>query len=125
MNGDQIPYYNVTVDVDTDNLTVNVDAALAYLGTSCADNGICGFGTTYFISLNSFSSSTLDIFSDNGLSECDNRDASAFIGTLWNDKWNVSDTPYLNGHVGADPYLAYPPSGMSYNYMAYCGVKPL
>ena len=35
------------------------------------------------------------------------------IGTSWNEKWNVSETPYLANHVGADPYLAYPPTGMN------------
>lgn len=93
---------------------MSVDADLAYLGTSCADHGICGFGTSYFISLNPVTSNTLDIFGDS-LSECDNRDPSAFIGTTWNEKWNVSETPYLSGHVGADPYLAYPPPGMIFN----------
>eukprot|EP01084_Bolivina_argentea_P239135 401912_1 len=119
VNDDQVPYYNVTVHVNEVDLTVSIDADLGYLGNSYADNGIYGFGSTYFISLNSFSSDTLDIFSNNGLSECDNREPLSFVNKSFAEKWEYSETPYFSGHVDSYSYLAYPPSGNYWDLTAF------
>eukprot|EP01084_Bolivina_argentea_P159548 277856_1 len=119
VNDNEIPYYNVVLDVKVDELSVDIDVDLEYLGYSYGDNGIYGFGTTYFISLNSFSSNTLDIFSNNGLSECDNRLSSSFVNKSFAEKWEYSKTPYLDGHVGSDTFLAYPRSGDYWNISAF------
>eukprot|EP01084_Bolivina_argentea_P158508 276106_1 len=119
VNNDQMPVFNVTLDVDETELSVNVDVDLQYLGYSYADNGVYGYGTAYFISFNSFSSNTVDIFSDNGLSECDNRVSSSFMNTSWTDKWAFSETPYVQDHVGSDQYLAYPFAGNFWNLTTF------
>eukprot|EP01084_Bolivina_argentea_P277098 472963_1 len=110
-----IPYYNATLNVNGDELSVDIDISLQYLGYSYAEH-IYGFGTSYFISLNSFSSSTLDIFTDNGLNECDNR-ISATTGE--NDEfdrlWKYSEYPFLKDHIASIDYFAYPPSGFFWN----------
>ena len=95
-------------------LQINVD--LEYLGYSYADNNIYGYGTTYILSFNSYSAQTIDIFSDNGLTKCDNRISSSFINKTFEDKWIYSGTPYIDGHIGSNDYLAYPPPG-KYNYI--------
>ena len=110
-NSEQIPYYNLsTIFEEGNELMIDINVDLEYLGYSYAEN-IYGFGTTYFISFNSFSFTNLDIFSDSGLSACDNRQATSFDGTSFADKWEYSEWPYFKDQIGTGSYLAYPPTG--------------
>lgn len=123
------PQISVTMDEQT--LKFHLSVQLPYM-TSATVDGQDGYGTSYVIDFNPFSGHSDSIYKPNN---CENRIASSYYpiesklqlnqpninhepNSLasaqlkpFQDWWSYSTTPYVNGHLGSDNYLAYGPTG--------------
>eukprot|EP01083_Nonionella_stella_P084966 235284_1 len=100
------PNISYSFHVNPAELELIIDVYLEYIGYTYADDHTYGFGTTYVLDFDDFDAETDDITKPG---TCQNRLSSSFFGKRFTDYWNYSLTPYQNGHIGHDPYLAYPP----------------
>merc|ERR1740131_740670 len=91
------------------DILMSVDLYLSYLGSSKRNAESGDLGTTYFISFHAFDSTQDQITSPRN---CDNRDASAFVGKTWAECWNHQESNWFADadSLGSSQYLAYPPS---------------
>ena len=85
-----------------------------------ADHGVNGYGCSYVIDFGEFDGKQDDITQPG---TCSNRDHSAFTDIPFDEQWTYSSTPSVSGHLGAVPYLAYPPPTTYWNIsvLAECG----
>ena len=104
---DTIPYSYYDMNVIEGTLDLEIDVELEYLGYSIGERH-AHIGTTYVLGFVEFegdgAGSGIDI-----PGTCENRKAEDFEGKTWKQYWNYSDTPYINGHIASQDYLAYPP----------------
>ena len=96
------PDFDIEISLDSSTLKLTFDIDLEYIGLSTN-----GLGTTYVIDFYSFSGSNNKIDKPGN---CQNRLASSFIGiSNFNDYWSYSEYPYLNGEIGTNSTMSYPP----------------
>ena len=100
--------YSIDVQQESSNameILMSVDLYLSYLGSSKRDAESSDLDTTYFISFHAFDSTQDQITSPGN---CDNRDASDFVGKTWAQCWSYQDGDswFAGGSLGSSQYLA-------------------
>ena len=112
--GIDVPQYNITkFDINEDDLSIEIEVELDYLGSVTITDGRVGeFGVAYVLDFEDF-----DAHKDNITQPgtCQNRNHDDFMnGPTWEDYWRFSDEPQNDGNVGDNGYLAYPPPDSLY-----------
>ena len=76
-----------------------------------------GYGTTYWLDFQAFNGNNMNRLYEPGT--CGNRLESSYyqvnnqsVLRNFSEWWSWSDRQYINGYLGDDDYLAYPPPGM-------------
>eukprot|EP01083_Nonionella_stella_P128292 388680_1 len=100
------PYILHNLSIDEASLSLIIDLDLEYLGYAYADDHTYGYGVTYVLDFEDYDAEQDNIREPGN---CQNRIESSFTSASFADLWIYSDTPYALGHLGYDPYLAYPP----------------
>ena len=102
-NGD-VPYSLIDFIFDADKLTLDFQVELKYIGNSTSRSCLSQLGTNYMIDFIPFTTSDSV---DKPNSNCSNKLSDSFINREWNEWWQYSTTPWIDGHIGSDQYLAY------------------
>eukprot|EP01083_Nonionella_stella_P316842 1151040_1 len=100
------PYILHNLSINEASLSLIIDLDLEYLGYAYADDHTYGYGVTYVLDFEDYDAEQDNIREPGN---CQNRIESSFTSASFADLWIYSDTPYALGHLGYDPYLAYPP----------------
>eukprot|EP01084_Bolivina_argentea_P033982 62862_1 len=102
--------YDLNVYQENNNyndIFMNIDIFLDYLGYSYRTENEYGYGTSYFISFYSFDSTNNQI---DRPGNCDNRNIKLYQNKTWKQYWNYSKSWYMQQEIGSDTHLAYPSS---------------
>eukprot|EP01084_Bolivina_argentea_P200679 343134_1 len=101
-----IPEFNVVFDINENDLLLNIEVELEYMGYARAnDMDEAKFGVTYVLDFEDYDAHE-DKIAEPG--SCENRLKEDFIGNNFEDFWKYSKEPQ-NDNVGTSDFLAYPP----------------
>ena len=115
-------YYNNTITVNTNDLSISINIDLDYLGYSYNQYNQYGYGIVYVLSFISYDSTSL--INEPSIECGENRVSSSFEElSSWSDYWKYSDNLILNNI----DYNAYGPTGdhwiLSESQTNECGIN--